>query len=90
MTSPESIAYAFRKIDDFAAVQASKPSDDQQEAFNLLLVSVGLDEKLKDDIYNHIIQYAPGAAYSPRTLGFMLLGVVCGLAIAEYERDFSA
>lgn len=90
MTSPEAVAYAFRKIDNFAAVQSAAPTEAQQEAFNLLLTSVGVDEELKDNIYDHIVQYAPGAAYSPRTLGFMLLGVICGLSIAEYERDYSA
>lgn len=89
--SEEAVVFAFDKVHAFSAVHRNSSVEDMQEAFDLLLSSVGVvDEEARDAIYAKVGERAsvlgPGAVI---VLGYMLIGIVAGLAMAEYEREFA-
>lgn len=87
--SEEAVLFAFDKIRNFSEVHKNTSVEDMQEAFDLLLSSVGVvDPEVRKLVYDKVGE----RAVNPQAvilLGWMLIGIVAGLAMSEYEREFA-
>jgi uncharacterized protein YggL (DUF469 family) len=79
--SKEAIDYAFTRMIDFATVQQGRNLEEQLEAVGIVQSSIGIEEEHRERI-GYWMNEALG-----ETSGEVLLGMIVGLYIMQYERD---
>lgn len=84
--SPDAVDAGFKLLYEFSLVQGEANLDELQEAFTLLLLSLGVDEDAKDRIYEHVAEYVHGSSvmnFDPFATGLIVIGLIIGLGIAQ-------
>lgn len=80
---PRAIRYATQRVDAFNNVQRTAPFGAKIDAISTWLESLGLEETRRAELSAWL------DGFLPDWNGEFIIGLVVGLLIAEYQRDFA-
>lgn len=74
--------YACQRVEDFALVNKQRSTDEKQDAVNLWLDHLGLDESLKQQFCEWLERFI-----GPGWDGAVMIGLAVGLYVNQYNFD---
>lgn len=81
--STRALQYACRRVEDFALVNKIRDGDEKEEALDIWLEGIGLDESLKLEFAAWVTRFAgPDADF-----GAIMTGLVVGLFINQFYAE---
>lgn len=79
-----SVTYATSRLRDFVSVQRQNSREQRKAALEAVALALGFGDDQRKQLVNEISDYI-----DPDYVGFVLLGAVLGLYMAEHETDLA-